>query len=189
MADPRIRPAQPEDVPAIVGLVHELALYEKLPEECHLTDAQLHAALFAPAPALFGHVALVPDAGGDPAPGTGGTGDSGGTVVGYALHFLNYSTWEGVHGIYLEDLFVQPDHRGTGLGRALLANLAEIADRNGYARVEWSVLDWNRPSIDFYASLGAFPMEGWSTFRLTGDPLTRLAARSAALSDPAAGTG
>ncbi len=148
-------------------MVHELAAYERLPQECHLTPELLRAALFGdPAgtiPALFGHVA-VPDPTG-----------AGQTPVGYALHFLNYSTWEGVHGIYLEDLYVRPAHRGSGLGRALLVNLAEIAAARGYARVEWSVLDWNTPSIDFYRSLGAIGMDGWSTFRLSGQALARTA--------------
>lgn len=159
MPDPRIRPAADADVEAIVGLVYELAEYEKLVQECHLTVDLLRAALFAPAPAVFGHVA-----------------EADGAVVGYTLHFLNFSTWEGVHGIYLEDLYVQPAHRGSGLGKALLRNLAEIAVRNGYARVEWSVLDWNAPSIAFYESIGAVGMDGWTTFRLTGEALTRTGA-------------
>ncbi|SDO26350.1 L-amino acid N-acyltransferase YncA [Nakamurella panacisegetis] len=156
MPDPRIRPATPADVDKIVELVYELAEYEKLVEQCHLTAELLHTSLFGPAPAVFGHVA-----------------EAGGEIVGYTLHFLNYSTWEGVHGIYLEDLYVQPDRRGTGLGKALLVNLAEIAVANGYARVEWSVLDWNAPSIAFYESLGATGMDGWTVFRLTGPDLAR----------------
>lgn len=158
MRDERIRPVRPDDVPAVTALVHELAAYEKLPQECHLEPYQLHAALFAPSPAVFGHVAVVDE-----------------QIVGYALHFLNFSTWEGVHGIYLEDLYVRPDHRGSGLGRALLLNLADIAATNGYARVEWAVLDWNTPSIEFYRALGAVPMQGWSTFRLAGPALQAVA--------------
>lgn len=149
----------------VVALVHDLAAYEQLPEECHLTSAQLHASLFGDRPALFGHVAVR-----DP-----GRGD----VVGFSLHFLNYSTWEGVHGIYLEDLYVRPEHRGSGLGKALLVNLAEIAEARGYARVEWSVLDWNTPSIDFYRSLGAVGMDGWTMQRLSGPELARTAAGTA----------
>ena len=156
MRDARIRPATPADVEAIVGLIYELAEYEKLVQKCHLTADLLQAALFDARPAVFGHVAEV-----------------GGVVVGYALHFLNFSTWEGVHGIYLEDLYVQPTHRGSGLGKALLRNLAEIAVEHGYARVEWSVLDWNAPSIAFYESLGAVGMDGWTTYRLTGAALAR----------------
>ena len=151
MPDSRIRAIRPEDVDAVTALVHELAEYEKLPQECHLRADALHAALFAPNPAVFAHVAVVDE-----------------QVVGYAIHFLNFSTWEGVHGIYLEDLYVRPDRRGSGLGKALLCNLAEIAAERGYARVEWSVLDWNTPSIAFYRSLGAVPMEGWTTYRLSG---------------------
>ena len=156
MRDARIRPATPADVEAIVGLIYELAEYEKLVQECQLTAELLQAALFDARPSVFGHVAEV-----------------GGAVVGYALHFLNFSTWEGVHGIYLEDLYVQPAHRGSGLGKALLRNLAEIAVEHGYARVEWSVLDWNAPSIAFYESLGAVGMNGWTTYRLTGAALAR----------------
>jgi len=158
MPDPRIRAVRPEDVPAVVALVYELAEYERLPELCHLTTEQLTAALFGPSPALFGLVAVASD-----------------RVVGYALYFLNFSTWEGVHGIYLEDLYVHPDQRGSGLGRALLTGLAGIANDRGYARVEWSVLDWNAPSIAFYRSLGAEPMDGWTVFRLTGPALGRAA--------------
>lgn len=158
-SDPRIRPITPADVPAVVGMVFDLAVYEKSPELCHLTDEQLHAALFGPTPALFGLVA-----------------DSGpGAVGGFALWFLNFSTWEGVHGIYLEDLYVRPELRGSGLGKALLIRLAQIAVERGYARVEWSVLDWNTPSIDFYRGLGAVSMDEWTTFRLTG-PALRTAA-------------
>ena len=157
--DPRIRPIAPADVPAVVALVHDLAAYEKAPEQCHLTAAQLHSALFGPSPALFGLIASEPD---EP-------------VAGFALYFLNFSTWEGVHGIYLEDLFVRPQQRGSGLGKALLTRLAQIAVDRGYARVEWSVLDWNTPSIEFYRSLDAVPMNGWTTFRLTG-PALRTAA-------------
>jgi GNAT superfamily N-acetyltransferase len=154
-----IRRVRPADVPAVVGLVQELAEYEKALDQCHLTPEQLHAALFRESPALFGHVGEVDD-----------------TVVGCALWFLNFSTWQGVHGIYLEDLYVQPAHRGSGLGRALLAALAQECVAQGYARLEWSVLDWNEPSIGFYRSLGAVGMDEWTTFRLTGEPLASLGA-------------
>ncbi len=160
--DPRIRPAIPADVPRTLELVYELATYERLPEHCHLTAEQLDAALFSPHPAAFALVAR---------DGTGADARQ----VGYALYFLNFSTWEGVHGIYLEDLYVSPEHRGSGLGRALLASLAATAAHRGYARVEWSVLDWNTPSIGFYRSLGAESMDGWTTFRLTGPGLVRTA--------------
>ncbi|MTD12998.1 GNAT family N-acetyltransferase [Nakamurella sp. YIM 132087] len=158
MTDPRITAATPADVPAIVGMVHELAAYEKLPQDCHLEESQLTAALFGDSPAAFALVARE----------TGGR-----DPVGFALWFLNFSTWEGVHGIYLEDLYVQPGARGSGLGKALLVRLAEIAVERGYARVEWSVLDWNTPSIDFYRAFGAVPLEGWTTYRLTGPALAR----------------
>jgi ribosomal protein S18 acetylase RimI-like enzyme len=158
VSDQRVRSATPADVEKIVQLVYELAEYEKLVEECHLTSDLLRAALFGDAPALFGHVALAE-----------------GEIVGYTLHFLNYSTWEGVHGIYLEDLYVKPGYRGSGLGKALLLNLTEIAVRERYARVEWSVLNWNAPSIAFYEAIGAIPMNGWSVYRLTGPALARTA--------------
>jgi GNAT superfamily N-acetyltransferase len=144
-------------VPAVVGLVHELADYEREAASCLLTDEQLHAALFGPTPALFGHVA-----------------ELDGPVVGCALWFLNFSTWRGVHGVYLEDLYVRPAHRGQGLGRALLAALAAVCTERGYARLEWSVLNWNEPSIAFYRSIGAVPMDEWTTFRLDGVALKTL---------------
>jgi GNAT superfamily N-acetyltransferase len=140
-------------------MVFDLAVYERSPELCHLTDEQLHTALFGPAPALFGLVAE----------------HEPGVIGGFALYFLNFSTWEGAHGIYLEDLYVRPEVRGSGLGKALLTRLAQIAVERGYARVEWSVLDWNTPSIDFYRSLDAAPLDEWTTFRLTG-PALRTAA-------------
>ncbi|WP_433265210.1 N-acetyltransferase family protein [Actinosynnema sp. CS-041913] len=158
MTDPRIRRVRADDVPAIVGLVEELAEYERARDECRLTVEQLHDALFRPAPALFGHVAEVD-----------------GRVVGMALWFLNFSTWRGTHGIYLEDLYVQPGRRGSGLGRALLQALAQECVERGYARLEWSVLDWNVPAIGFYRSLGAIPMDEWTVFRLTDDALGLLA--------------
>ncbi|OZM73715.1 GNAT family N-acetyltransferase [Amycolatopsis antarctica] len=158
MPDNRIRRVTEADAEAVVGLVHELAEFERAPEECHLTAAQLRAALFGDAPALYGHVAEI-----------------GGEVVGCALWFLNFSTWRGVHGIYLEDLYVQPARRGSGLGKALLATLAEECVRRGYERLEWWVLDWN-PATGFYRSLGAVAMDEWTVYRLTDGPLRSLAA-------------
>ena len=119
--------------------------------------------------------------------------NTAGEVRGFALWFLNYSTWEGVHGIYLEDLYVRPEARGEGHGKALLQHLAATAVDRGYARVEWSVLDWNEPSINFYKRLGAAPMEEWSTFRLTGAALEAfgggtVAARSGARAGSRAGS-
>ena len=155
-----IRRIERGDVPAVVGLVRELAEYEESAHEVRLTEDQLTAALFGDSPALFGHVALGPDGG----------------VVGMALWFLNFSTWRGTHGVYLEDLYVQPRHRGTGLGRELLRTLAATCVERGYDRLEWSVLDWNEPSIAFYRAAGAVPLDGWSVFRLTDDALTGFAA-------------
>jgi GNAT superfamily N-acetyltransferase len=142
-------------------MVHELAAYEREPQSCQLTVEQLDVALFGLGSALFGTVAEID-----------------GTVGGYALWFRNFSTWRGVSGIYLEDLYVQPEHRGQGLGRGLLTRLAGIAVERGYARVEWSVLDWNTPSIDFYRALGATPLDEWTTYRLTGPALDRRAAEN-----------
>jgi GNAT superfamily N-acetyltransferase len=156
-----VRPVERDDVATVVELVHELADYEREPESCRLTADQLDAALFGPAPALFGHVAVVD-----------------GRVVGCALWFLNFSTWEGVHGIHLEDLYVRPAHRGGGLGLRLLATLAAECTRRGFARLEWSVLDWNTPSIEFYRALGAVGMDEWTNFRLDGEALTALSGRA-----------
>lgn len=136
-------------------MIHELAHYEKEPDAVRNTPEMLEQVLFGSNPRVFAAMAE----------------SDNGEVRGFALWFLNYSTWEGVHGIYLEDLYVSPEDRGEGHGKALLQHLAGIAVENGYARVEWSVLDWNEPSINFYRRLGAQPMDGWSTFRLTGDAL------------------
>ena len=154
-----VRPISPDDVPAVVGLVRELAEYEKAAHEVRLTEQQLHDRLFGEAPALFGHVAIADD----------------GEVAGMALWFLNFSTWRGTHGIYLEDLYVQPAHRGTGLGKELLRTLAALCVERGYSRLEWSVLDWNTPSIEFYEKAGAVPMDEWTVFRLTDDALADFA--------------
>jgi GNAT superfamily N-acetyltransferase len=153
-----VRPIRPDDVPAVVGLVRELAEYEMALHEVRLTEEQLTGVLFGDAPALFGHVA-----------------EGDGEVVGIALWFLNFSTWRGTHGIYLEDLYVQPQHRGSGLGRELLRTLAAVCVERGYSRLEWSVLDWNTPSIEFYKAAGAQPMDEWTVFRLTDDALTDFA--------------
>ena len=153
-----VRPARRNDVPAVVAMVHELADFERAPDECTLTERQLEAALFAERPALFGHVA----ADGDDEP------------VGMMLWFLNYSTWAGVHGIYLEDLYVRPAARGSGAGRAMLAELARLCVRRGYARLDWSVLDWN-PAREFYHAIGARPLDEWVPYRLTGEGLHRMA--------------
>ncbi|MEJ6020010.1 GNAT family N-acetyltransferase [Corynebacterium sp. H113] len=155
----RIRPAVEGDVPEIVDLITELAVYEKEPDAVKLTSERLREQLFGENPAIF---AFVADSSSDDH-----------RVDGFALWFLNYSTWEGTHGIYLEDLYVRPSSRGSGLGKALLQELAKTAVDRGYSRVEWCVLKWNQPAIDFYDSLGAFPMSGWDTYRLTGDALAK----------------
>ncbi|MEU1130826.1 GNAT family N-acetyltransferase [Streptomyces sp. NPDC005900] len=156
-----IRTATPADVPVIHALVRDLAAYEKAPEEARATEEQLREALFGERPAAFAHIAQ---------------DDATGEAVGFALWFLNFSTWRGVHGIYLEDLYVRPEARGAGHGRALLTELARICVERGYERMEWSVLDWNEPSIHFYEALGARPQDEWTVYRLTDDALTTLGA-------------
>lgn len=152
-----IRPAREADVPAIHRMIGELAEYERGRHEVVATENDLRAALFGERPALFAHVA-----------------EAEGEAVGYAVWFLNYSTWTGTHGIYLEDLYVRPEHRGSGLGRALLAELARICVARGYHRLQWWVLDWNAPARGFYASLGAGPMDEWTVYRLDGAALAAL---------------
>ncbi len=160
----QIREATPADVPAIHQLIIELAIYEKEPDAVDATEADLHAALFtgdksgSGQPAAFAHVATVED-----------------EVVGIAIWFLNYSTWQGVHGIYLEDLFVKPEHRGLGIGKALLKTLAQLCVERGYGRFQWWVLDWNQPSIDFYKAHGAIAMDEWTVYRLAGEDLKKMA--------------
>jgi GNAT superfamily N-acetyltransferase len=158
-----IRPARPQDVSAIHQLIRELADYEKSLDRVAATEEDLRRALFAEQPALFAHVA-----------------EQDGAVAGFALWFLNYSTWLGQHGMYLEDLYVTPEVRGSGLGRALLAELARICVQRGYGRLEWVVLDWNEPARGFYRSLGAVAMNEWMVHRLTGPALHALAGRAQA---------
>lgn len=153
-----IRPAEAGDIPAIHRLIRNLAEYEKALAEVTATEEDLRRALLGDRPAVFAHVA-----------------EAGGEVAGFALWFLNFSTWTGQHGIYLEDLYVRPDQRGSGLGRALLAELARICVARGYARLEWSVLDWNTPARGFYTSLGAAEMDEWIVNRLAGPALRALA--------------
>jgi GNAT superfamily N-acetyltransferase len=153
-----IRHATPADVPEIHRMIRELAEYEKALEEARASEEQLHEALFGERPAAFAHIAETAD----------------GEIAGYSLWFLNFSTWRGVHGIYLEDLYVRPGLRGGGHGKALLAELARICVERGYERLEWSVLNWNTPSIDFYRALGAEPQDEWTVYRLTDAALTKL---------------
>lgn len=151
-----IRAATPADVPSIAKLIRGLAVYEKLPE--WVEEPRLHDHLFGPRP--FCEVLLAEDAG---------------RVVGFALFFHNYSTFRCRPGIFLEDLFVEPECRGQGHGKALLQAVAKLAVERGCARMEWMVLDWNEPSIRFYQSVGATPLDDWITYRLTGEPLEKLA--------------
>ena len=156
-----VRAAQESDVQDIHRLIVDLATYERSADQVKTTPEQLRTALFGPQPAAY---ALVAEVEGD--------------LVGFALYFRSFSTWEGLHGFYLEDLYVMPEHRGAGLGKALLSSLAAQAVERGYARLEWAVLDWNQPSIEFYRSLGAVAMDEWTVYRLTGESLRRLAGRT-----------
>jgi len=156
-----IRPAQAADIPAIHQMIVDLATYERSRREVSATEDDLRAALVpgqGGQPSLFAHVA-----------------DEGGQAVGFALWFLTYSTWLGRHGIHLEDLYVRPERRGQGHGRALLAELARICVERGYGRLEWSVLDWNASARRFYESLDAVTVDEWVVYRLTGPALHALA--------------
>ena len=158
MPDFQIRPAAPADIPAMLALIHALAEYEKArPGDVSADAGMLRAALFAPTPAAE---ALLAWRDGEP--------------VGFALFFHNFSTWRGRRGLYLEDLFVVPEMRGRGIGKALLQELARIARERGCARMEWAVLDWNRHAFEFYKGLGAIPMDEWTIFRLAEDGIARL---------------
>jgi GNAT superfamily N-acetyltransferase len=157
-----VREARSSDVEQIHRLIVDLARYERAADEVKATPEQLRAALFGSQPAAFALVAEVSE-----------------RVVGFALYFRNFSTWEGVHGLYLEDLYVVPEYRGSGLGKAMLRSLAALAVERGYARLEWAVLDWNEPSIEFYRSLGAVPMDEWTVYRLSGTALAAVATPTA----------
>jgi len=154
-----IRAATPADVPRILELITALAIYEKEPDAVVATEQDLHTALFENKARV--HAVLC---------------DIGDTNVGFALYFYNFSTWRGKHGIFLEDLFVEPEHRGKGAGLALLKYLAKKAVSEGCERFEWNVLDWNTPSIEFYESVGAVAMSEWIGYRLSGTALTEFAA-------------
>jgi GNAT superfamily N-acetyltransferase len=155
----RIRPAMPSDVPLILKLIRGLAEYERLADRCVASEGALLQHLFGPRP--FCEVVIAED-------------DYG--PAGFALFFHNYSTFLSRPGVYLEDLFVVPERRGSGIGRALLSRLAEIAVHRGCGRLEWAVLDWNEPAIGFYKRLGARLLDDWTTCRLDGEALTALAA-------------
>ena len=158
MTDITIEPAREQDVPLILRFITALAEYEKLAQDVVATEAALRDTLFGPKPAAEAAIAYI-----------------GTQPAGFAVWFHNYSTFLGRPGLYLEDLFVLPEWRTRGVGRALLANLARIAVARGCGRMEWSVLDWNEPAIRFYRSLGAEPMNEWTVFRLTGDAINALA--------------
>jgi len=157
----RVRPATGADVPLILGMIRDLAEYERARHEVHATEESLHATLFADSPAASCHIA-----------------EYDGEVAAFALWFLNYSTWLGSHGVYLEDLYVRDEHRGHGIGTALLAELARICVERGYPRLEWWVLDWN-PARGFYDAIGAEALTEWVPYRLTGESLHALADREA----------
>lgn len=167
-----LRPAEPKDVPQILQLIKDLAEYEKEPDAVKATEESLHDHLFRENPALFGTVIEIVNKqkAETPADAADDT-DAPVLLAGMALWFLNFSTWGCTHGIYLEDLYVRPELRGKGLGKQLLQSLAQTCVERNYQRLEWCVLKWNKPSIDFYHSVGAFPMDEWDTFRLTGDAL------------------
>ena len=153
----KIRPAQQDEVGIVLQLIHDLALYEKAPNEVEATEKELLETIFVDNARVFCDVV-----------------DVDGEIAGMAIWFLNYSTWQGKHGIYLEDLFIKPEFRGKGYGKALLQHLAKVCDERGYGRFQWWVLDWNSPAIEFYKSLGAVAMDEWTVFRVSGDPLKKL---------------
>jgi GNAT superfamily N-acetyltransferase len=153
-----IRPATIADTDEILALIYELALYEKAPEEAKATREQIIDSFFCENPKVFCEIVEVD-----------------GDIAGLAIWFLNYSTWQGKHGIYLEDLFIRPQFRGKGFGKALLKHLAAICEARGYGRFQWWVLDWNEPSIEFYKSLGAVAMDEWTVYRVSEDALKKLA--------------
>jgi GNAT superfamily N-acetyltransferase len=158
LMQPRLRAAAPADLPQVVGLIQELADFEKLGDQVRVTADSLHPHLFGERPRAECVVV-----------------EQQGVLIGFALFFVNFSTWLGMPGLYLEDLYVKPEHRGTGLGTRLLRHLAELAVARDYGRFEWSVLDWNTDAIGFYQRMGATVMPDWRICRITGEALTRLA--------------
>ena len=145
-------------MPLVLALIRELAEYERLAHEVSATEADIREALFGPVSGAEAVIAMV-----------------GERPAGFALYFHNFSTFAGKRGLYLEDLYVRPEHRGRGVGRRLLRHLARLARERGCRRFEWSVLDWNEPAIRFYRRIGAAPMDGWTVYRVSGDALDRLA--------------
>jgi GNAT superfamily N-acetyltransferase len=167
-----IRSATPHDIPEIRAMIRELAAYERAEEQARATDEQLREALFGEHPAAHALIAQDDDSGG---------------ILGFALWFPRFSTWTGTRGMHLEDLYVRPQARGSGHGKALLAALAALCRRNGYDRFEWWVLAWNTPTIDFYKSLGVELLDEWTVCRLSGESLQALAAQAPRVVDPAPG--
>ena len=155
-----IRLAQPGDESEIVAMIYELALFEHAPEECTVTESQITAALFGPEPHVFCHIAEVD-----------------GEAAAVAVWFRNFSTWDGVSGIYLEDLFVRERFRRHGLGRAMLASLARECVERGYSRLSWAVLDWNSPAIALYDAVGGRQLSEWISYRVSGAELSALAGK------------
>jgi GNAT superfamily N-acetyltransferase len=153
----KIRPARKDEASIILRLIKDLAEYEKAPDEVKASEEEIIETIFADNPKVFCDLVEVD-----------------GDIAGMAVWFLNYSTWQGKHGIYLEDLYVKPEFRGRGFGKALLQHLASICNERGYGRFQWWVLDWNSPAIEFYRSLGAEAMSEWTVYRVSGLPLRRL---------------
>jgi GNAT superfamily N-acetyltransferase len=153
----KIRPARRDEAAMILQLIKDLAEYEKAPDEVKATEREIMETIFADNPKVFCDFVEID-----------------GDIAGMAIWFLNYSTWQGKHGIYLEDLYVKPEYRGRGYGKALLQHLARICNERGYGRFQWWVLDWNSPAIEFYRSLGAEAMSEWTVYRVSDEPLRRL---------------
>lgn len=153
----KIRPAKREEVGEVLQLIQDLATYEKAPEQVEASKEDLLNTIFVKDPRVFCDLVEVD-----------------GQVAGMAIWFLNYSTWQAKHGIYLEDIFIKPEYRGRGYGKALLKHLAKICDEKGYGRLQWWVLDWNSPAIEFYKSFGAEAMDEWTVYRTSGQALKDL---------------
>ena len=153
----KIRPAKREEVGEVLQLIQDLATYEKAPEQVEASKDDLLNTIFAKEPRVFCDLVEVD-----------------GQIAGMAIWFLNYSTWQAKHGIYLEDLYIKPEFRARGYGKALLKHLAQICDKEGYGRLQWWVLDWNSPAIEFYRSFGAEAMDEWTVYRTSGQALKNL---------------
>ena len=153
----KIRPAKSEEVGDVLQLIQDLATYEKAPEQVEASKEDLLNTIFAKEPRVFCDLVEVD-----------------GQIAGMAIWFLNYSTWQAKHGIYLEDLYIKPEFRARGYGKALLKHLAQICDKEGYGRLQWWVLDWNSPAIEFYKSFGAEAMDEWTVYRTSGQALKDL---------------